>query len=406
MRAVNYEGRVKSELNNIFNSEISEENKELIYEYYEYFRLKGISLARLHRELQSLRQICQNFKDVLNGVCLKDLDDKTAKKIAIAIEDFKPRKGRDGIATKNEFKKAIRRMNKWQGKKELNKYFKVKDKTDNDLTADDLITADDFFMLIKACRHVRDSALIAMHYDLGCRPEEILTLLIRHIRKDELGLKVNIHHSKTYSRAPRLTFSIPYVLEWLEAHPARDDLNAPLWIDLNAHRVGKIRGIQEEAYYQLLQRLKKRAGLKKRIFPYLFRHTSITERGKVLTDLQLCRRHGLVPGSRWLKRYAKLRDDDADLYLLQHYGLIKERREEEDPLKPKQCYNCKKLNRADAVRCIRCGAALDIQFVDLDGEEENKVVEKLLGLDLEKVVEERVEKVVEEKLQELLNTSR
>lgn len=52
MRAVNYEGRVRAELNNIFNSEISEGNKELIYEYYEYFRLKGVSLARLHREFR------------------------------------------------------------------------------------------------------------------------------------------------------------------------------------------------------------------------------------------------------------------------------------------------------------------------------------------------------------------
>ncbi|WP_048098247.1 tyrosine-type recombinase/integrase [Archaeoglobus sulfaticallidus] len=391
-RAVDYEGRIKAELNNMLNSDISDGNKRLIMDYYEYFRLQGISLPRLHRELQSLRQICQNFRDVLNG-SLKDLDEATARKLAIAIESFKPKRGKDGIATRNEYKKALRRLNTWLGKEELNKYFKVRDKVDNELTADDLITADDFFKLLKACRRVRDSALIAMHYDLGCRPEELLTLQLKHIRRDDLGIKVNIHQSKTFTRAPRLTFSIPYVLEWLEAHPARDDPDAPLWIDLNAHRAGKIKHITEEAYYQILQRLKERAGLKKRIFHYLFRHTSITGRGKVLTDLQLCRRHGLVPGSRWLKRYAKLRDDDADIYLLQHYGLVKEKKEEEDPLKPKQCYNCGMVNRADAVRCRWCGVALDIKFIELDKEAEDIVIEKLLGSNLEKNTRRKAGKI-------------
>lgn len=399
-RAVNYEGRIKAELDNLMSSDISEENKNLILDYYEHFRLQGVSLPRLHREMQSLRQICINFKGIIGS--LKELDENTTKKLAIAIESFKPNKGKDGIATRNEYKKALRRLNKWLGKEGLNKYFRVKDNTDNELTADDLISAEDFFKLLKACRHVRDSAIIAMHYDLGCRPEELLTLQLKHIRRDDLGIKVNIHQSKTFTRAPRLTFSIPYVLEWLEAHPAKDDPDAPLWIDLNAHRAGKIKPITEEAYYQLLQRLRERAGLKKRIFPYLFRHTSITDRGKVLTDLQLCRRHGLVPGSRWLKRYAKLRDDDADIYLLQHYGLVKEKKEEEDPLKPKQCYNCGMVNRADVVRCRRCGTALDIRFIELDKESEDTVIEKLLGSNFEKILEERVEKIIEEKLKQIL----
>jgi len=401
-RAINYEKRIKAELNNLMNSDVSDENKQLILEFYEHFRLQGISLARLHREMQSLRQICQNFRDILNGKSLRDLDEVTARKLAIAIETFQPKKAKDGIATRNEFKKALRRLNRWLGREELNKYFKVKDKADNDLTPDDLITADDFFKLLKACRHVRDSALISMHYDLGCRPEELLTLRIRDIRRDELGIKVNIHTSKTFPRSPRLTFSIPYVLEWFEAHPAKDDPYAPFWIDLNAHRAGKIKPITEEEYYQILQRLKERAGLKKRIFPYLFRHTSITERGKVLTDLQLCRRHGFVPGTKWLKRYAKLRDDDADMYLLHHYGLIKEVEKKDDPLKPKHCYNCGLLNRPDAVRCRRCGAPLDLKFIELDEEDEESVVEKLLGTSIEKIVEQRLEKLLEEKLKQRL----
>lgn len=95
--------------------------------------------------------------------------------------------------------------------------------------------------MLKACRHVRDSALIAMHYDLGCRPEEILSLQLKHVKKDDMGIKVNLHRSKTFTRSPRLTFSIPYVLEWMEGNPARDDPDAPFWINLNTHRSGGIK---------------------------------------------------------------------------------------------------------------------------------------------------------------------
>ncbi len=85
-RPINYVGRLKSELKCIENSDISGENKDIIFEFYEYFRLQGISPARLDRELKSLRHICQRFSRVLDGKTLRELDEGSARKLAIEIE--------------------------------------------------------------------------------------------------------------------------------------------------------------------------------------------------------------------------------------------------------------------------------------------------------------------------------
>lgn len=62
--------------------------------------------------------------------------------------------------------------------------------------------------------------------DLGCRPEELLTLRVEDFERDSYGIRVHIRRSKTTRRSPHLSFSIPYVVRWLEVHPLRDDLES------------------------------------------------------------------------------------------------------------------------------------------------------------------------------------
>ncbi len=161
------------------------------------------------------------------------------------------------------------------GKDELASRIRCREPKDNELTRDNLLTVDEVLRLVDAAMNERDKAMIMCHLDLGCRPEELLTLRIGDFERDALGIRVQIRRSKTFRRSPHLSFSIPYVARWLEAHPLKDS-NAPIWIDFSKLREGIVAPVDNAAYRRIIQRLLKRAGIKKRFSPYNFRHTSIT----------------------------------------------------------------------------------------------------------------------------------
>jgi len=246
-------------------------------------------LLRVHRELVSLRVLCERF-----GVELEEIDEEKLLEILAKIElsNWK-------LATKNEYRRDLRQLLRMLGNEKLASKIRCKEPKDNELTRDDLLTVDEVLMLVNAAMNERDKAMVMCHLDLGCRPEELLTLRLGDFQRDAWGFKVNIRRSKTYRRSPHLSFSIPYVARWLEAHPLKDS-NAPAWIDFNKLRRGIVAPVDNAAYRRIIQRLLKRARINKKFSPYNFRHTSITMWSVVLTEQQLSRRSGHVPGSKSL----------------------------------------------------------------------------------------------------------
>ena len=70
-RAIDYESRLEKELKTLEKSNISENNKKLILRYKNWRIANGVSVARVHRELVSLRLLCQKF-----GIELEEVDEE------------------------------------------------------------------------------------------------------------------------------------------------------------------------------------------------------------------------------------------------------------------------------------------------------------------------------------------
>ncbi|MFP3908478.1 MAG: tyrosine-type recombinase/integrase, partial [Archaeoglobaceae archaeon] len=321
-RSIDYKKRLSREIELLKESEISESNKNLILKYKNHRLANGLSVARVHRELQSLRLICKKNEIELNNLNEYAIDEILAD---LELSDIK-------LNTVNEYKKALRYLLIFTGKDELASRIKRKEPKDNDLSREDLLTVEEVLKLIGVAANERDPALIMCHLDLGCRPEEILTLTVGNFVRDSWGIKVEINRSKTYLRNPHLSFSIPYVARWMEVHPMKNSPEAPMWIDLNRLKTGKIVPIDNSAYNRVLDRLFKRSEIKrrKRFSPYNFRHTSITMWSVVLTEQQLSKRSGHIPGSKHLRRYAKLVDSDTDRRILSEFDLITDEERETD----------------------------------------------------------------------------
>ncbi len=394
-RSIDYNKRLRSELEKIQKSPISETNKKLILKYKNWRIGKSVSVARVHRELVSLRILCERF-----GLELDKLDEDSVIEVLAEIEmqGYK-------LSTIKEYKLTLKQFLEMVGKKELALEIKCKEPQDNDLTRDDLLTVDEVLSMVKVAMHNRDAALIMCHLDLACRPEEILTLRVGDFVRDAWGIRVEIHRSKTFRRSPHLTFSLPYVSMWLNNHPLANDPTAPMWLNLNKFKKGVVAPIDHYAYTRLIGRLLKRAGIKKRkgISPYNFRHTGITMWATLLNEQQLSKRVGQIPGSRHLRRYVKMVDADADIKALKELGIANGDKMEPEikKLQPVQCGICGEFNEPNRQRCWKCQAALDptklAKEFALDGVE---LLETLLDSELEKIIEnkltERLREIVKE----------
>ena len=74
-------------------------------------------------------------------------------------------------------------------------------------------------------------------------------------------------------RIPLIVAYKPLLL-WLADHPKRDNPEAPLWSSLaNNHKGDRL---SYQHFRLIIKKLARKAGLKKDIWPYLYRHTTLT----------------------------------------------------------------------------------------------------------------------------------
>jgi hypothetical protein len=171
---------------------------------------------------------------------------------------------------------------------------------------------------------------------------------------------------KTMDGEPvRLVESASYLRQWIEAHPFRDDPEAPLWVDLAKMGRGPVplkyaafRGIIARAVERHNRRHPDRR-ISKRLRSHLFRYHAQTrdELRGVPRSVQ-CKQRGWRPDSRQPDRYACLVSADVDRYFAQKHGLVK--KGEEDG-KAKRCPRCKEINQPKAGYCFKCGLPLDAE---------------------------------------------
>ena len=92
---------------------------------------------------------------------------------------------------------------------------------------------DELLTVIKYEPYKRNKAALSLLWDLDARNHEICLLKIKHIRlKEKYGEGEIPHEAKTGTGPILLTCSYPYVRDWLNEHPFRNEPNAKLICNL------------------------------------------------------------------------------------------------------------------------------------------------------------------------------
>ncbi len=241
--------------------------------------------------------------------------------------------------------------------------------------------------MLNHCDNFRDSAMIMVLYEGGLRCGELLSMKIKHVEIDDNipVMRITVD-GKTGMRKLPLVDSVPYLRNWLNNHPSKNDKDSPLWTSLRlSKKTRKPWSLTHEGIRGTVKLIGKRANIEKRIYPHLFRHSRLTELAKIMTDSELRMFAGWSKDSSMTAVYIHLSQRDIETKLLMSKGLIQKKEEKNKELKPRTCPRCGEINPATAKFCYKCSQVLDTKIaMEIKKERENSdnVMNKLFQDDL------------------------
>jgi len=385
----------------LMKKDLSQNNVLLIKKFDRVLVNESLSDARRSKILSTILSLSRMLK--------KNWDETNKEDIEQLVYDFNKKFSRDGQETNttSDHKKILKNFYRWlkfdsRDQKSVGDptetiWIRTKKPKEN-LTADMLITDVEKNALLKACgESLRDRAFVHTFSDLACRPGEILSRQIKHVKFDDKGAVIVVD-GKTGPRPVRVIECVPDLASYFDKHPNKSNPEAPLWIAMSDRKYGE--SWSYAAMRKRLQRICDVAQIHKRVWPNLFRHTGATKTGMFLTESLQKKRYGWSSGSKMPGRYEHMMNSDVEDAMLKHYGMSTSKDSPTVNI-PKICHICELPNSYDSTICSKCGKPLDLETAlakeEKDKEEKNNLKQTILEIKQDLVMvkkrQERTEKL-------------
>jgi integrase len=290
----------------------------------------------------------------------------------------------------------------------------------------DLWTNEEHAIFLKYCPSKRDRAFHAIANDTSARPSEILNLRIKDIKfkitSDGTQYAEILVSGKTKPRTLPLFSSIPYVKDWLLVHPTAENSNSWIFISLSNNKnnnIGKkltrdalLKHYKEQYHNRYFTNLLKdetipeydKSYIKNMLTKpwnlYVFRHSALTEKSKILKEHTLRDHAGWSTTSKMPQTYIHYFGTESSNSLLEAYGVIKpeDKDQTKKMLKPKHCPNCNESNIQEAKLCISCKMILSYDSYKETVYKENEMKDALTQLsDQVLILTEKIRKLEKSK---------
>jgi len=237
--------------------------------------------------------------------------------------------------------------------------------------------------MVDVANTLRDKAMLAVLFECGFRRGELAAIKLGNVKFDQYGVLITCPKGKTGPRPVRGIECAALLSQWIESHPLKDHVNAPLFCatrNQSAHvrlvgRVGYARTEKQEKAVNLgdpldagtIAKIVKRCwatviarhpevqGI--RVYTHIGRHFSATKAagsGKMNTQALKLRfgwKTNAMPDV-----YCHLTGADADQQYLAANGIV----QEDTASKPMTCPRCHFGNVTGTDYCGRCGSPLTL----------------------------------------------
>jgi integrase len=265
---------------------------------------------------------------------------------------------------------------------------------------------EELLSIIKYEPFKRNKAAITLMWDLDARPHEITLLKIKHVRlREKYGEGEIPYESKTGSGPMLLTLSFPYVRDWLNEHPFKNEPNASLicslvtgsqirsdslWTMMKQLRIRIQRLLQNGSITNLKERENLEIILKTKKFnPYCLRHSAITADSDYLPEYALKKKVRWSMNSKQGTRYIKTRlGNELKEKILEYNGIISENESNKPSIL--NCARCEVVNAIENKYCSKCSYPLKPEAYDEIKASENTKINAL-----EKKVEENNHRILQ-----------
>jgi integrase len=349
------------------NPRVLSRNKKMIREFMVYLQARGSKPATVWRHVYSFEKLVNAFD--------YDVDIRKASREDVVKAVAKIERLPVNSETKAKTKISLKFMLKHFNGEDIFyprevAWVKTSVKERHKLMPDDLLTLDEISKLIDNAKNVRDAAIIALLSDAPLRTHELVLLQRRHlVIEDKQPYIIVPENTKTGTRRIPLINSVPYLVQYLNFFKNQMQPNDPLFMHelWNKER----RPLTYGALRTMLKKVAHRAGVNKRIYPYLFRHSIITRYANKLSNAQLEKIAGWIHGTNMHTTYEHLSDADLSSAVARANGLKVS--DEQGDTKPriKVCGRCKYANAQDSIYCARCGGVLSIETAMQEEKDKN-----------------------------------
>jgi integrase len=241
-------------------------------------------------------------------------------------------------------------------------------------TADDMITPEEFQKILMSTKTSRDRAIISVLFESAMRPSELLSMTWSDIKTDVNGAIINTAGKTGKPRYIRLIRSAEFLKIWKNDYPEPIRKDSPVFVNLDRkphHSItnGGLKRILVKSASCLTD---------KKIHPYLFRHSRITEMlSKGIPESVIKMQAWGSLTSPMLATYGHLSNDQQDTFLLAAEGVANKKPKNESMFKPKVCPCCAAENLNSMEFCGVCGATLDPEKYQLEMDMKAREVESL-----------------------------
>ena len=338
--------------------DMSQKNKDLLTKWQTYLFSTGCSGQRVAKLVGQMRRILEHMK--------KDLD-TWDKDILFEFGAWVNRRNDISDATKADYRRCVKQFYKW---------FEDEDTRDANLTKkfyknvaelkrsyelrkiehSKILTEQDVKVILdKGCSNVRDKAFIMLLHESGARIGELLNIRIcdLNIQDDRINIQLD---GKTGQRVIPIYMSVGYIMQWLDYHPLKDNLDSFLWVNIDRNRPNK--PLQWIGARKLVRRCVVKSGITKQNNPHWFRHSRATLNSQFMTEAILCQFFGWAIGSKQVRAYVHPGLNQMQDVLAEARGIKKE---EEKKQSAQRCTRCSLINDAHSKYCQRCGSALSME---------------------------------------------
>jgi len=365
----NYKRALERLIERIENEEnFSKINLKIALNFKNDLLSNNISIAKVVRYMQNVIWFNRTFK--------KDFPEATVEDIKKVVSDLNQSDYSEW--TKKGLKILIRKFYKFiRGVEGKGKYppevawYTLTISNAQRKMPEELLNENEMKSIIQACNCERDRALIAVLCESGCRIGEIGTMKLKHISLEEHGARITVK-GKTGMRKILVVSSAPYLQTWINHHPKNDNLEEPLWITYQGNLMGY------STINQILKRSAKLAGIKKRVYPHILRHSRATIMAKSMTDATMKHYFGWSQSSQMAGVYIHMSGKDTDEAVLLANGIEIKKEVQISKLIPIKCLRCGIKNETTNKFCKSCGISLSLEEAKRtikEDEEKNKTDE-------------------------------